>query len=183
MTDYFSLFDIERRPAIQEDILKKVYLKKSQEPADDDHLALLHLAFQTLSNPASRLQHLEKLEFGNAGDKQISAELGEIFSTIASNLQDVDLELSSLKTYHSAIQRAVAMQKLGPVRHTLQELENRLSEKLSSLVAEVQVIDNTWVQDPARCREPLAQLALALTFILKWLTQVRERSLKIEEVA
>ncbi|MBV9392582.1 MAG: hypothetical protein JOY96_11900 [Verrucomicrobia bacterium] len=183
MTDYFSLFGIERRPAIQENILKQAYLKRSKEPANDEDLALLHLAFQTLSNPASRLQHLEKVEFGKAGDKQIPAGLGQLFSTIASSLQEVDLELSSLNVHRSAIQRAVAMQKLGPVRHNLRELENRLSEEISTLIAEVPVLDTAWVQDPARCREPLAQLALALTFIQKWLSQVRERSLKIEEVA
>jgi hypothetical protein len=35
----------------------------------------------------------------------------------------------------------------------------------------------------ADCREPLAQVGLSLTFVQKWLSEVHERNIRLEELA
>jgi hypothetical protein len=40
-----------------------------------------------------------------------------------------------------------------------------------------------WMESPAQCRESLAQIALSLTFVQKWLNEVRERKIRLEELA
>ncbi len=72
----------------------------------------MNAAFQTISNPATRIQHLLKLEFGDAGGGKIPPDLGELFGTIVEVLQIADQELGSLSAQSSPLLRALAYQRL-----------------------------------------------------------------------
>ena len=86
MIDYFALLGIERRPAITEETVKGAYFRKSEslhsDPARSGELIAVNAAFQAIVNPATRIQHLLVLEFGDAGGGQIAPDLGELFGTI-----------------------------------------------------------------------------------------------------
>jgi hypothetical protein len=69
------------------------------------------------------------------------------------------------------------------VRERLQQTENKLSALESHLLLEVGQLDRNWEESPAECRESLAQIALRLTFVQKWLSEVRERKIRLEELA
>jgi hypothetical protein len=51
------------------------------------------------------------------------------------------------------------------------------------LLVEIDALDKEWVVDPAGCRDSLVRIALNLSFIQKWSSEIRERTLKLEEIA
>jgi hypothetical protein len=187
MIDYFALLDIERRPAITEESLKQSYFRKTEslrlEEAATDALASLNMAFRTIANPATRIQHLLGLEFGDARGGQIGLDLGELFGSVVQALQQADDELGSLSTESSALLRALAFQRMVEVRERLIQIEVELAQWESTLLSELGQLDILWTESPAQCRESLAQIALRLTFVQKWLSEVRERKIRLEELA
>jgi hypothetical protein len=187
MIDCFALLDLERRPFIVDESVRNAYIRKSEsaraEPTDVEALSSVNMAFRTLSNPATRTQHLLSLEFGDAGCGRLGSELGQLFGTVAEALQAVDGEFGSLSAQSSAVLRAMALQRVDAVRGKLEKAEAELSKLEQSLLAELQRIDEIWVANRARCRAPLAQVALSLTFVQKWLSEVHERKIRLEELA
>jgi len=172
MIDYFALLDIERRPAITEESLKQSYFRKTEslrlEESATDALASLNMAFRTIANPATRIQHLLSLEFGDARGGQIGSDLGEFFGSVVQALQ---------------LLRALAFQRMVEVREKLIQIGSELTHWESSLLSEVGQLDILWAERPAQCREPLAEIALRLKFVQKWLSEVRERKIRLEELA
>ena len=187
MIDYFALLGIERRPSITEETLKEAYFRKSESfhsgSSRSEDLSAVNAAFQTLSNPATRIQHLLKLEFGEAGRGQIPPDLGELFGTIVEVLQIADRELGSLSAHSAPLFRALAYQRLDGLREELEQAERGLSQRQSCLLDEVARLDLSWSESAQDARRPLAQIALGLTFVQKWLSQVRERKIRLEELA
>jgi len=187
MIDYFALLGVERRPAITEETVKGAYFRKSEslrsDPARSGELFAVNAAFQTIANPATRIQHLLVLEFGDAGGGRIEPALGELFGTIVEVLQIADQELGSLSAWSSPILRALAYQRLDGLREKLDQAERELSQRESGLLVEVAGLDQRWFERTVQSRHPLAQIALGLTFVQKWLSQVRERKIRLEELA
>ena len=187
MIDYFALLGVERRPSITEETLKQAYFRKSEslyaDPAQSGELFAVNAAFQTVSNPATRIQHLLKLEFGDAGGGKIAPDLGELFGTIVEVLQIADQELGSLSAQSSPLLRALAYQRLDRLREGLEQAEKELSQREARLLAEVAPLDLSWSESVQNSRCALAQVALDLTFVQKWLSQVRERKIRLEELA
>ena len=187
MIDYFALLGVERRPAITEEVLKRAYFRKSEllqsDSAEAGELSAVNAAFRTIANPATRIQHLLKLEFGDPGGGQIGADLGELFGLIVKVLQNADQELASLSAQSSPILRALAYRKLDGLRQQLEQVERELLQRESGLLAELARLDQSWLENTAHARRPLAQIALDLTFVQKWLSQVRERIIRLEELA
>ena len=68
-------------------------------------------------------------------------------------------------------------------RERLNQAESELSQREGSLLSELGQLDKIWPEKPAECRESLAQTALSLTFVQKWLSEVRERKIRLEELA
>jgi hypothetical protein len=187
MIDYFALLDVERRPAISDDFLKNAYFRKTesfrQNHVESDAFSSLNLAFRTLANPATRIQHLLRLEFGDARGGQIEADLGQLFGNIVETLQSADQEFGSLSPESSALIRALAFHRTDGMRESLNQSEKELSKRECSLLSELGQLDGIWMENPIHCRESLAQIALSLTFVQKWLNEVRERKIRLEELA
>jgi hypothetical protein len=187
MIDYFALLETERRPAIDEESLKRTYFRQTEslrlKRAEADSLSSLNMAFRILANPATRIQHLLKLEFGDSHGGQIGPDLGQLFGAVVEALQKADQEFGSLTTETSALLRALAFQRMSRVREQLTQIDDDLSERERALVSELDQLDSLWTERPAQCREPLAQVALRLTFVQKWLSEVRERKIRLEELA
>jgi hypothetical protein len=187
MIDYFALLEIERRPAISDEFLKNAYFRKTESyrlnQVESDALSSLNLAFRTLANPATRIQHLLKLEFGDARGGKIESDLGALFGNIVEALQNADQEFGSLSRESSALIRALAFQRMDGMRESLNQSETELSKREFGLLSELGQLDRIWLENPTQCRESLAQIALSLTFVQKWLNEVRERKIRLEELA
>jgi len=186
MIDCFAVLGIERRPVVPESLLQGAYREKSKslhpDRAANGDFSSVNAAFQVISNPATRIQHLLKLEFGEAGDRQIGADLGALFGTLVKVLRCVDEELGSISSQSSPLLRAFAFQHLESVRDALDDVEKQIAAKESELHSRIVAVDRIWLQDRSQCRKPLAQIAVDLTFVQKWLTQVRDRKIRLEEL-
>jgi DnaJ-domain-containing protein 1 len=186
MIDNFAVFGIERRPAIDENFLQAVYLRKSQElhpdRAGENDFSAINATFQCLLNPVQRTQHLIKLEFGDTAPSCIGTDLGELFGRIAALVRWADEETVSIAAQDSPLLRAMTFQRLGPLLENLMALDTELSEKRQNLLRQIEALDQRWMVSRSECRDPLAQVAVDLTFIQKWSTQIRERILKLEEL-
>jgi hypothetical protein len=187
MIDSFALLAIERRPAIAEESLKNAYFRKTESlrlhQAEADVLSSLNMAFGIVANPATRIQHLLELEFGDARGGQIGSDLGELFGSVAEALQTVDQEFGSLSTESSALFRALAFHRMDGARERLSQTENALLQQERTLLSDLDQLDGLWRESPAQCRKSLAQIALSLRFVQKWLSEVRERKIRLEELA
>jgi curved DNA-binding protein CbpA len=187
MIDYFAVLGIERRPAVSESAVQGAYYEKSRslhpDRAEGRDFSSVNAAFQVVSNPAARIQHLLKLEFGEAGDRQIGAGLGDLFGKVVDVLRRADEELGSISGQTSPLLRAFAFQRLNSLRDTLQEMEKQIAARESELHSRIAAVDHVWFHDRAHCQKPLAQIAVDLTFVQKWLAQVRERKIRLEELS
>ena len=186
MIDYFALLAIERRPAIAEESLKNAYFRKTESlrsnQAEADALSSLNMAFRIIANPAARIQHLLQLEFGDERGGQIGSDLGELFGNVSETLQMVDQELGPLSAESSAVLRALAFHRMDGARERLSQTEDQLLQQERRLISEVDELDRIWSESPAQCRESLARIALNLRFIQKWLSEVSERKIRMEEL-
>jgi curved DNA-binding protein CbpA len=186
MTDYFAVLGFARRPAIDENALKTAYFRKSEKLHPDrdgeNDFSVVNAAFQILSNPAQRLQHLVRLEFGESGAGKIGADLGKLFGRVAFLAHKADEETGTSAAHDSPLLRALDLQRFGPLLDELTALAGELSENRLNLFDQIETLDQRWTADPMACRDSLVQVAIDLTFIQKWSAQVRERMLKLEEL-
>src|SRR5262245_49189617 len=151
MMDYFAVLGIQRRPAVPESALQQAYYEKSRlfhpDQAEGGDFSSINEAFQVVSNPAARIQHLLKLEFGKAGDRQIGSELGSLFGTVVEALRRADHELEPLSGQASPLLRALAFQRLDTVRDALDDAEKQVAERESELLSRIAAVDQIWFQD------------------------------------
>jgi curved DNA-binding protein CbpA len=186
MIDYFAVLGFGRRPAIDENALKTAYFHKSEElhpdRAGENDFSVVNAAFQMLSNPAQRIQHLIRLEFDESVAGNIGPDLGALFGRVALLVHKADEETGAAAAHDSSLLRALALQRLGPLLDELAALSGELSEKRLILFKQIETLDQRWTANPIACRDRLAQVAIDLTFIQKWSDQVRERMLKLEEL-
>jgi hypothetical protein len=77
----------------------------------------------------------------------------------------------------------LAFQRMEEMREKLDQIANELLQRENTLLSELGQLDILWTESPPRCRESLAQVALRLTFVQKWLSEVRERKIRLEELA
>jgi curved DNA-binding protein CbpA len=187
MIDCFAVLGIERRPVVPEYVLQLAYHKKSKslhpDRAEGGDFSSVNAAFQIVSNPAARIQHLLKLEFGEAGDRQIGADLGALFGTVVKALGRADEELGSISSQSSPLLRAFAFQRLDSIRDALDDAEKQIATKESELHSRIAAVDQIWLHDRRQCQKPLAEIAVDLTFVQKWLAQVRDRKIRLEELS
>ena len=179
MNDYFAVLGLERRPAIDENVLKEIYFRKSA--ARDADASSLNQAFHALLRPVSRIQHLLKLEFGEVRAKLVGRDLEQCFSKVATVLHRVDEALDSLGKQESPLLRAMAYQRVQPVVSELSRLQTELADREAGFLNEIEQLDRRWQERKEECRDALAQAAFRLAFVQKWSDQVQDRVRKLED--
>jgi hypothetical protein len=58
----------------------------------------------------------------------------------------------------------------------------QIATRESELHSRIAPLDQIWFDDRSQCRKPLTQIAVDLTFVQKWLAQIRERKIRLEEL-
>ena len=140
------------------------------------------MAFRIISNPATRIQHLLNLAFGDARGGRIEIGSRRPIWSVAETLQKVDQEFGSVSAESSALVRALTFQRwVKRVKNWNRRKVNCHSESFACGQKSDPL--TRLAENPARSRESLAQVALSLTFVQKWLSEVRERKIRLEELA
>jgi DnaJ-domain-containing protein 1 len=187
MIDFFAVFGLEPRPAVDVNVLGDLFAKKSKtshpDRAADGDFATLNAAFNTLRDPASRILHLLALSGEAPQTKTASDGVSTWFGKVATDLQRFDRMFQPLSQEISSLLRAVKIREAQSILADLEEISQGLTSEKEGLLQAMVQIDARWPSDRAEDRDSLAQIACDLRFLEKWLAQISERRLRLASVA
>jgi hypothetical protein len=186
MTDRFAVLGVPRRPLLNDDLLKEVFVRRSEqlhrEPEGSVGLAQLNEAFRTLRNPSSRIRHLLELEHGQFPAQQSELELAELFGSVATTIGEFDRCYNLIKSENSPLLRAMRIEELVAARKKLETVQALAERQEQRLINELSELDQQWLSRGKALASHLARIASELSFLQKWSSQTRERSLRFEEL-
>jgi hypothetical protein len=184
MTDYFSLFNLPRRPLIDLVKLNDAFARRSAENSatQRDEGVLLNEAFRVLSDTVSRLDHLLALEPVNLHKRAISPEVEQWFGKVAEILHRFDENYFQFAQESLHLLRAAKLQLLQEDLVVVEECSAGLASLGESLELELREIDEGWSNNRAEALPRLGQLAIDLKFVEKWINELKERKLRFDEL-
>ena len=184
MTDYFSLFDLPRRPLLDAGKLNDGFARKNagNQAAKRGEAVVLNEAFRVLSDTVSRLEHLLVLESMSLRGRVISPEVEQWFGKVAEALHRFDEVYYQLAQESLHLLRAAKLQLLQENLAVGEELSVSLEGLRDSLEQRLRQIDERWPDNRAEALPRLGQLTLDLRFAQKWINELKERKLRFDEL-
>jgi DnaJ-domain-containing protein 1 len=201
--DYFRLFGLEPRPAVDREALKATFLGLSQKLHPDHNAqadaetrsrvlgvaAQLNRGYSTLADTKERLRYL----VGKAHDvepaeaNRVPREIMELFFEVHDLMQEVDAHLKQRKPAASRIAAAVAETDVDKRRflEAISRLRARTLERFAAVEEEVARLDATW--DAAGTATPerdkllgrLGELADVLAYLGRLKTSLAQKELAL----
>jgi len=201
--DYFRLFGLEPRPAVDREALKATFLDLSQKLHPDHNVqadpetrvrvlgvsAQLNRGYTTLVDTKERLRYL----VGKAHDEEpaeanrVPHEIMELFFEVHDLMQEVDAHLKARKPAASRIAAAVAETDVDKVRFldAIAGLKARTRERFAAVEDEVAKLDAAWdaTREGTGEREKLvgrlAELADVLAYLGRLKTSLAQKELAL----
>ena len=201
MVDFFALFEVPRSPWLNEEDLKLRYHAQAmkihpdrfhQAPLDVQAAATAdyaqwNAAYQVLSDPRERLQHLLELEQGGKPFEiqQVSGETMDTGMKIAQLCRETDDFLSRKATITSPLLLAQEFEAGQTWLDQLQSWMRELTSRHDVLLAQVKQLATAWVPTPnddtGETRVPalpltrLETIFRELTYLKRWRDQINAR--------
>ena len=175
--DAFALFDLERRPLIDEGALKERYLRlaANRHPdapgGGDEEFQLLQEAYRVLREPAARLRHLIELEFPNYVSASGPAPHAELFLRAGSAVQAARGVSQRFEKANSALARALLSPEIADALRQIRETGEVVRKADDELADELKALDARWPDVPP---EALSALASSFKFLARWQEQLSE---------
>lgn len=202
MTDCFALLEEARRPWLEPEALKQKFLALSSRLHPDrvhqagaaerneaqQQYAELNAAYQRLSDPKERLQHLLELETGAKPSQvqRIPAEWMELSLGIAQLCREADAVIGRKNQTTSPLLHVQLFEEGEAVAEKLRKLQQDLNSKLAALTAELKRLDYRWsARDnpggPNRTAllSQLEELWRLFSYFGRWSRQVQERLVQL----
>jgi curved DNA-binding protein CbpA len=182
--DFFEGLGVERRLVLDEEALKEVYHAKSREEHPDvagsgGDFENVAEAYAVLRDPVRRLKHWLELEFPAKGEKAgrdlIGGEMLELFGEVNAVLQAADELLKKRAACKTAMGRATLAGEETARQQALSVLGMRLAEKMEAARGEFEELDGMMESDRAQVEERGRELARRMSYLAKWIEQVREK--------
>jgi DnaJ-domain-containing protein 1 len=196
--DFFRLFGLEPRPAVDKAALKATFLDLSQKLHPDRNMgadaatqqnvlavsAQLNRGYATLTNTKERLRYLvgKETEEEPTEANRVPPVIMELFFEVHDLVQEVDAYLKRRTPAASRIVAAVA-ETDADKRHLLEgvaEMRQRAAATVDEVEAEVADIDRQW-DDPEQRDQLLERLSM-LADVLAYLGRLKN-SLDLKELA
>jgi DnaJ-domain-containing protein 1 len=186
MPDFFSLFNLPRRPSLDVDALKEEFHRQSaalhpDAGGDAARFAQWNTAYQALREPAARLRHLLELEAPAllAASPQIPPAFGEHFMRSASVQQSAGTFLAKYRGVSSPLSRALLAGDAAAQTQRLDVVLGELEAAQTTALEELRALDDDWRDH----LEEVARLHAALSYLNKWTVQLRETRLQFDLMA
>lgn len=200
MTDYFALLGAPKRPWLEPEELKKRFLVLSAELHPDRvhnatepekraaqaRFADLNSAFQCLSRPRERLQHLLELETGSrTGQIQnVPPRLMDFFLEFSSLFRQVDAFLAEKAAAGSPLLQVQFFERAQEWTEKISAVQKRLNEWRQDMEREIKQLDGEWVAGDrsdkrAAALGRLEESARMLGFVERWSGQAQERFVQL----
>jgi curved DNA-binding protein CbpA len=189
MTDCFALFDEPRRPWLDPESLKEKFHRLSAvhhpDVAKENGVDFsgINAAYQTLRDPKTRIRHLLELDFPGALTRnlQIPSDIARLFETMTRERHGVADFLEKSASLQTPLEIALlAPDKLELLR-VLDRLLEVLAQKQEGIFTQLQFVDAVWEQDKAGSVDTLLEIYQGLSYVGKWLGQVREDWARLKE--
>jgi hypothetical protein len=180
--DAFALFDLERRPLIDEVVLKERYMRlaAARHPdlsgGDDEQFHLLQNAYKTLGDPAARLRHLMELVFRGAEVRDDSAPHAELFMCAAGAVHAARAVLSRLENRGTRLGRALLSPEIASALEQVRAAMASVRKTRSELTARLESLDLRW---PDVSAGELAALASSFSFLSRWASELSESEFRL----
>lgn len=204
MTDYFTLLDEPRRPWLEPDEIKAHFLERSREVhpdrfhnrAEDEKRSAsqryteLNTAYQCLTDPKERLQHLLTLELGAKPKdiQRIPPGTMDLFVEVGQLCRDVDSFLEERAKVTSPMLKVPMFQRALEWTEKLQTVQQHVNQKRDELLRELQTMNADWdtapaIGSPDRLAklplERLEQIYRVLSYATRWNEQLQERTVQL----
>ncbi|MGB8355364.1 MAG: DnaJ domain-containing protein [Chthoniobacteraceae bacterium] len=187
MTDYFALFQETRRPWLDAEILKDKLHKLSAEHhpdvAKDNSVDFteLNAAYRMLHDPKTRLRHLLELEFPGTltSNLQIPADISRLFETMARERHSVGAFLEKQSASKTPLETALMASEKIELLAVLEKLLAVLNQKHEGILTQIKFMDAVWEEDKASSEGALLDIYQSVSYVGKWIDQVREDILKM----
>jgi hypothetical protein len=181
--DAFALFGQPHAPWLDVEKLKAEFHRRSARAHPDAggeaaQFAQLNLAWRTLSEPASRLRHLLELESPEALARapQVPPALAEEFMRLAMLRQAAEATLRQWRGATLALARAALADELTQQRQKIDAALTGLAATLERALARLEELNTDWRDH----LEELAALHAELSYLNKWMNQLRETRLQFD---
>lgn len=204
MTDAFALLGLPRRPWLNPDDVQRSFHERSAAWHPDRHhgepdaqrleagriYAELNAAHQLLREPRDRLLHLFEIESGSRPRdiQRIPPGTMDLFVEVGQTCRDCDAFLQRRDPAASPMLKLKSMKEAMEWADRLSSVLARVKEKESALLDELRGMNAAWdnapspgdsARLPALPMDRLEQCYRALSYVSRWIGQVRERVVQI----
>ena len=196
--DAFAILEIARGPWIEATEIKERYLEAAkrahpdkQETAQtadlssDQIAAEINEASKILSNDATRIAHLVKLETGTdiSQSGQVPEDLVELFMKLSPLFHEADQLIRALKSADSPMLKAGHYLAASPLTAKLSEIQEQLNDRLKSTQNELKEIHHAWIS-PNKTTKPepietLAKIYSTFSYAQRWRDTINEKSFEL----
>jgi curved DNA-binding protein CbpA len=177
MEDAFAVFEISRRPLVDESALKETYLRLAADRhpdasgGDDEEFHLVQEAYKTLRDPASRLRHLLELAFPTFRREGGNVPHAELFLRAGSAVQAARTVWQRFETTSSALARALLSPEIAEALRQIRAASGFVQQADDDLARQLEELDSRW---PDISPDELSALASAFRFVSRWKSQLSE---------
>jgi len=196
MTDYFELLRQSRKPWLEEDQLKQIFLSISSNihPDRSHHLSVekkaeagkrfseLNSAYNCLRDPKERLRHLLELERGSkpADVQSVSTHLMEWQFKMANLCREADRVLMTKTSGMSPILKVRAFESAQAQIEQLQEFQDAISKQKEELFTRLRRMNEAWISPAtADVLIDIEEIYRALGYFFRWSSQLQDRIVQL----
>jgi len=199
MTDYFATFSIPRRPWLDQEPLRLIYLSlsnqshldrmhlgsSSEQQAAVDQASEINAAYQCLRDHKERLRHFLELERGRPPQEiqTISSSLAEAMLQVGRLCQEADAVTRQRANESAALLKAMIFSRAQALHEQMAEMLRTLAAWQTHLEQELRRIDGEWAAGAAGGSEPillyLEDLFRQFSYSKKWRSQLEEKSFQL----
>ena len=183
MRDAFAIFDRPRSPWMDVERLKTEFHLRSVALHPDAggntaQFAELNMAYRTLCDPVARLRHLLELEMPEALTRapRIPPSLADEFMRLAAVRQAAEATLVKWRAAQSLLTQAALAGELAQQQRSVDAALGGLTAAQDCALARLQELNAAWRDH----FEELAALHAELSYLNKWIGQMREMRLQFD---
>lgn len=195
MTDNFALFNVPRRPWLDEGTLKEKFLQLSAEvhpdrihnapaaekAASSQRFAELNAAYNCLRESRERLRHLLELELGRKPSDltNVPDNMMELFFSLGKTFREADAFLAEKARAKSPMVQVQLFQRGQEWVEKLSSLRQEVAARRDALITEIQSMSVNWESLTDKPLEKIQEFWRLLSFYDRWLAQIQERIVQL----
>lgn len=191
--NFFSIFGLEPRPALDEEGLKQKFLALSADhhpdkfhgdaaarEAAEARYSEINQAYQRLRDPKERLLYLYELEKGSKPRdvQRIPPGTMDLFVEVGQKCQAIDAFLNQRQAAQNPLEKANLMMQGLDLVDQVQALRQKIEQMRLGLNDEVLALDREWAEGK-KDLDRLEAVYRKYSYVSRWTQQLEEREVAL----